>query len=143
MKSSIPAKLRNAVQARDDRACRYCRLTQVGQGATFHIDHVLPRSKRGQTVLDNLVLQCPHCSLRKSNKTEAADPVTGQTCELFNPVRQDWDEHFELRPDGTIVGLSTSGRATVEALHMNAVLPRTARAYQLTLGLLRASRGQS
>ena len=84
--------------------------------------------------MENLVLQCPSCSLRKSNKLAAVDPVTGVEVPLFHPLRDDWQAHFALRPDGTCVGLTPVGRATVDALRMNDPLPRTARAMQAAFG---------
>jgi hypothetical protein len=52
---------------------------------------------------------------------------------------QAWGEHFRLLDDATCVGITPVGRATVEALQMNAMIPRFARACQLALGLLDAS----
>ena len=138
-RSSIPRELRDLVVLRDGGRCQYCHLAQYGHGATFHIDHVLPRSRGGPTSLDNLVLQCPNCSLRKAYKTAANDPDTGQPAPLFHPLRHVWNEHFRLQLDGTCTGLTPVGRATVDALQMNATIPRFARACQLMLGLLSAS----
>ena len=139
--SSIPRTLRAVVAARDGGRCRYCRLRQVGQAATFHVDHVVPRSRGGATSADNLVLQCPSCSARKSNKVDGSDPQTGATVPLFHPLRQAWADHFSTRDDGTCVGLTPTGRATVAALGMNDPLPKTARAFQIMLGLLRPTDG--
>lgn len=50
-----------------------------------------------------------------------------------------WGEHFRLLDDATCVGITPVGRATVEALLMNAMIPRFARACQLALGLLDVS----
>ena len=77
-RSSIPRALRREVQRRDADRCLYCGLLQVGQGATFHVDHVLPRSRGGATSLDNLVLQCPYCSLHKADRTHAKDPIVAE-----------------------------------------------------------------
>jgi len=54
--------MREHVFQRDVGRCRYCGLKQLGQGAVFHINHILPRSKGGRTDEDNLALQCPYCS---------------------------------------------------------------------------------
>jgi len=134
--SSIPRSLRQAVRERDIGRCRYCRLVQFGQGASFHIDHIIPRSKGGATSLENLALQCPSCSLHKADRIEALDETSGGRASLFHPLRDVWDEHFRLDTDGRCVGLSPVGRATVTALHMNDVLPRFARACQIVSGLL-------
>ncbi len=96
-RSSIRHALREAVFRRDAGRCQYCHLAQLGHGATFHIDHIIPRSRSGLTSLDNLALQCPNCSLRKANKTTAIDPQNGQPIALFHPLLQAWREHFRLR----------------------------------------------
>lgn len=133
--SAIPRPLRSAVAERDCAQCRYCHLRQVGQVAVFHVDHVVPKSKGGTTVIGNLALQCPHCSLRKSSKTEAVDPDTNAVVVLFHPLSQDWAEHFEQAEDARIVGRSPVGRATVVALGMNEPIAKVARAMQRRLGL--------
>jgi hypothetical protein len=138
-RSSISRTLRQAVLARDAGRCLFCGLAQLGHGATFHIDHIVPRSKDGPTSLDNLALQCPNCSLHKADKVSALDPATGTVVALFHPLRQSWAEHFRLQSDGACVGLTPVGRATAVALGMNDALPRFARACQMMLGLLPAS----
>ena len=103
--SSIPRLLRVAVAERDDGRCGYCGLRQTGQAATFHVDHVEPRSRGGATSPDNLVLRCPCCSLRKADKTDGQDPISGRRVPLFHPLREAWADHLRLRPDGSCVGL--------------------------------------
>jgi HNH endonuclease len=105
-------------------------------GGCLHVNHVIPRSTGGATTEDNLVLQCPYCSLHKSNRTTAADPETAAQVPLFHPLRENWQEHFALLPEGTCLGLTPTGRATVNALGMNDPIPRTARALQMVLGLI-------
>jgi 5-methylcytosine-specific restriction endonuclease McrA len=134
--SSIPRTLRVHVFERDGGRCLYCRLQQLGQAAVFHINHVIPRSRGGPTTADNLVVQCPYCSLHKSSRTTASDPETGAEVPLFHPLRETWQEHFALLPEGTCVGLTPTGRATLTALRMNDPIPRTARALQIMLGLI-------
>ena len=135
--SAIPRTLRASVAERDSGQCRYCGLSQTGQAAAFHVNHVIPKSKGGLTSLENLVLQCPHCSLHKSNKVDGVDRETHSTAPLFHPLRQNWREHFAVVADGTCVGLTAVGRVTVAELRMNDPLPKTARALQSLLGLNR------
>lgn len=135
-RSSIPRALRDAVFQRDSGHCQYCGLAQLGHGATFHIDHIVPRSKGGPTSLENLALQCPNCSLHKADKLAGVDPETGISIALFHPIQQVWREHFHLLSDGSLKGLSSTGRATIAALGINATIPRFARACQVALGLL-------
>jgi hypothetical protein len=75
----------------------------------------------GETVAENLALACVSCSLRKAACQTAVDPQSGQEVALYNPRRDVWHEHFHW--DGVhLVGLTATGRATVEALKMNRVL---------------------
>jgi hypothetical protein len=131
--SAIPRVLRQAVVERDAGRCRYCGLRQVGQAATFHVNHVLPRSRRGSRTLPNLVLQCPWCSLHKANKVAGVDPETGVETRLFHPLQDEWQEHFQVGEGAILAGRTPIGRATVAALRMNDSLPRTARAVQSML----------
>lgn len=114
----IPAALRRFVIKRAANRCEYCGLSQEGQAATFHIDHVVPIAAGGETLEDNLALSCAACSLYKGARREVRDPETGQLTPLFNPRRQEWATHFVW--DGPhLVGLTPAGRATVHALKMN------------------------
>ena len=61
-------------------ACEYCRLLQAATGVLFHIEHVLPQSRGGQTVMSNLALSCPGCNLAKAERTTGEDR-TGKTHE--------------------------------------------------------------
>lgn len=135
--SAIPKPLRSQVADRDEGACRYCGLRQVGQASVFHIDHIVPRSRGGATDLSNLALQCPSCSLHKASKTVGVDPETGEEVGLFHPLQHGWGEHFLHEHDGTCVGRTPVGRATVAALRMNELLPKTARALPIAAGLWR------
>jgi hypothetical protein len=137
--SAIPKALREAVFQRDQARCRYCQLLQFGQASVFHINHIIPRSKGGTTTTANLALQCPHCSLRKSDKVDGLDTVLAEMVSLFHPLEMRWDEHFALAADGTCVGRTPIGRVTVAELRMNDPLPRTARLVQIMIGLLPAS----
>lgn len=116
--SDIPSSLQAEVVLRAGNRCEYCRLSQLGQEATFHIDHVIPRAAAGPTTTDNLALACVSCSLRKWAKQTAADPDSGEEAPLFNRRTQMWEEHF--RWDGVrVVPLTPTGRATVDALAIN------------------------
>lgn len=118
----IPVALQRLVRERARERREYCRLAQEGQEATFHIDHVVPRSKGGATIENNLALACVSCSLRKGPRQDGPDPHTGHQHRLYNPRTDPWDEHFEVRPDMVIEGRTAVGRATVEMLRLNRVL---------------------
>jgi 5-methylcytosine-specific restriction endonuclease McrA len=119
MSGYIPAALVRNVRERASNACEYCWLPQHCQEATYHVDHVLPRSKGGLTSLDNLALACVTCSLRKAARAFARDPHSGETVRLFNPREDDWNEHFRFTPNWRIEGRTAIARATLAALGMN------------------------
>ncbi|MFN6121606.1 MAG: HNH endonuclease [Actinomycetes bacterium] len=54
---------RRAVFARDEHRCQYC------GGAADSIDHVMPRSRGGQHVWDNVAAACRPCNLSKRDRT--------------------------------------------------------------------------
>jgi len=83
----------------------------------MHIDHILPGYGDHP---DNLALACASCNLAKYHASEARDSQTGQMVSLFNPRTQLWAEHFAWIDGGRrILGLTATGRATVERLGMN------------------------
>lgn len=57
----ISAELRAKVLKRDGCACRYCYSTK----GPFHMDHVYPFSKGGETTYANLVTACARCNVKK------------------------------------------------------------------------------
>lgn len=58
---------RRTVLARDRYTCQYCGATP--ERADLTVDHVLPRSKGGQTTWENVVTACRRCNARKGNRT--------------------------------------------------------------------------
>jgi hypothetical protein len=116
--SDIPRGLAELVVLRAGNRCEYCGLSQLGQEATFHIDHVVPRAAGGPTSEDNLALACVSCSLRKWAKQTATDPETDAEVALFNPRTDRWADHFRW-DDERVVGMTPTGRATVAVLAMN------------------------
>ncbi len=59
-----PAFTRFNVFLRDRFSCQYC-----GNHDDLTFDHLVPRSRGGQTTWDNVVTACAACNLRKGNKT--------------------------------------------------------------------------
>ena len=64
---------RFAIFARDAYTCVYCGYqgVSVGQeiGSDLHVDHVIPVSRGGTDVAENLVCSCGPCNVSKANKT--------------------------------------------------------------------------
>jgi 5-methylcytosine-specific restriction endonuclease McrA len=55
---------RKAVLARDSWTCQYCGKTKPG----LTVDHVIPRSRGGESVWENIVASCAACNRRKGNQ---------------------------------------------------------------------------
>lgn len=53
--------------ARDRNRCQYC--GKSFRSADLSIDHVVPRSRGGRTVWDNVVCACLACNVRKGGRT--------------------------------------------------------------------------
>lgn len=63
----MTSSLRYDVLKRDNFKCQICGFT-AQDGATLHIDHIIPVSKGGKTTMDNLQTLCDRCNIGKSNK---------------------------------------------------------------------------
>jgi hypothetical protein len=119
-KTYVPLPLRRQVTEDAHRRCGYCLTSQRIIGRPMAVEHIVPESKGGATVRDNLWLACRRCNEFKGNRTHFADPLTGEEVSLFNPRLQSWPVHFAWNENGTeIIGLTAVGRATVAALRLN------------------------
>lgn len=67
-KREINLRMRFLVMKRDDFKCCMCgRSPATTPGLELHIDHIVPWSKGGETVIDNLQTLCSDCNLGKSD----------------------------------------------------------------------------
>ena len=136
MSSYIPAELRERVLATARGLCAYCQSAENLMGVTFELDHIIPEAAGGSTSSDNLCLSCPNCNRSKASRLTAKDPKSGAVVSLFHPGRQVWPQHFAWSYDNrVIVGLTSVGRATVEALQMNRKTIVQLRGYWVALWL--------
>ena len=131
----ISDKLRAEISERAKYHCEYCKRPELYTGMPHEIDHINPESKGGATDKDNLALACGLCNGFKGDAIMGIDPITQKEEPLFNPRTQEWAEHFEWSQDSTtIIGLTSTGRATVERLCLNFPLTAAARAEWCKLG---------
>ncbi|MCS6909374.1 MAG: HNH endonuclease [Anaerolineales bacterium] len=118
----ITASQRSAVIERARGCCEYCCAQERYSPDTFSIEHIQPLSKQGTTQLDNPAFACQGCNSRKYTATEAQDPVTRQWVPLYHPRQHSWSKHFTWNEDcSLILGLTPTGRATVEKLQLNRI----------------------
>lgn len=85
----LPFTRRNLVR-RDRMTCQYC--GRRPGTAELSIDHVMPRSRGGETSWENCVLACVYCNRRKGSKLvhDAGMRL------LTKPVAPQWSPIFEV-----------------------------------------------
>jgi CRISPR/Cas system Type II protein with McrA/HNH and RuvC-like nuclease domain len=94
MSRYVPVSLRAKVRKRFANCCGYCQTAERLTTTQFEIEHILPRSRSGETTFENLCLACSFCNLLKSDRIEFIDPVTGDRTPIFHPQRQVWTERL-------------------------------------------------
>ncbi len=89
--SRYPAFTRFNVFLRDSFTCQYCNHHHTTPELTF--DHLVPRSKGGRTVWENVVTACSTCNLRKGHRMP-------EHCGM-HPRRRPWrPTSHELQENG-------------------------------------------
>jgi hypothetical protein len=125
-----------AIARRARHRCEYCHAPEAVFNFPFEVEHVVPSSRGGTDEEENLCLACRACNLRKADRLEGRDDVTGDTVGLFHPRQQRWAEHFQIDfESGEIQGRTPTGRATVSCLDLNHPLQQAARPLWIRLGL--------
>jgi hypothetical protein len=118
--SQISEEVRARVREHANNQCGYCLSLQKYVLGVLEIEHIIPKAAGGTDDEENLWLACRLCNSYKGTQIQAKDPITNRQARLFNPRQQKWVRHFAWIDNGTrIVGLTTSGRATVLALQLN------------------------
>ena len=82
------------------------------------MDHIIAVRHGGQTISVNLACACALCNHFKGTDFATIDPASGVVMMLFNPRTQQWRDHFVLE-GARIAGLTPTGQATVDLLHLN------------------------
>jgi hypothetical protein len=127
---------RQLVTERAGAHCEYCRAPQVVTGATYHIEHIIPKARGGESDPSNYALCCITCNGHKAHHVTGIDPKSGKEIPLFDPRRDRWERHFRFSDANLeIVGITAKGRATIDRLMMNERKQREARSLWLELGL--------
>ena len=112
--------MRGAVEERARGRCEYCQAPQDICAYTFHLDHIVPRSRGGPDNEANYAFACFPCNNAKRAHLSGLDPVTEKEVPLFNPRTQRWSAHFLWSKDfSQLRGRTAIGRATIQRLRMN------------------------
>ncbi len=116
----IPRSVRKLVIERAHGRCEYCQSWMRNAIHPFNIDHIVPEKEGGDDDPENLALSCGGDNNNKGDRTTASDPVTKEMVPLFNPRKDKWARHFAWSEDFlSLIGLTPTGRATVELLKLN------------------------
>lgn len=112
--------LRLQVFERASYCCEYCYSQFRYSSDPFNAEHIVPKSKGGLTDLSNLAAACFGCNGKKWQTTESVDSLTGKFARLYHPRRDRWEDHFRWSHDFKfLIGLTPTGRVTVELLDLN------------------------
>ncbi len=100
---------RHRIFARDRYRCQYC--GRRGTAFDLTLDHILPRSRGGRTLAENLVTACRACNNRKGDRTpeEARMPLLTNPAALYYGLeraalreaamaRPEWRKYLFLEP---------------------------------------------
>ena len=91
---------RHRIFARDRHRCQYC--GRRGTAFDLTLDHVLPKSRGGRTLAENLVTACQVCNNRKGDRTpeEARMPlITNPAALYYGLERAAWRDAARSRPE--------------------------------------------
>jgi hypothetical protein len=116
----LPVGIKRAVRNSARDRCEYCHSQESFSPSAFSIEHIIPRAQGGDDTMENLALSCQECNNRKFTAVTALDPLSGDGVRLFHPRRWRWHDHFTWNDDFTLLlGLTPTGRATIEKLRLN------------------------
>ena len=106
-------QLRHYIFARDRWQCQYCDKPHT-KNRTLTLDHIIPESRGGPTVVGNLVTACKQCNTKKTNTP--LDAFLAKKPKLAAKIQQQVDKLVPLTPAG----------------HLNSVMPAMLRVLETT-----------
>ena len=116
----IPPRIKQLVRQRAAEHCEYCVCWERYATEQFSIEHIIALAVGGKDDESNLALACQGCNSAKHDDITALDPLTETIVPFYHPRCDQWHEHFEWNDDYTLLlGLTPTGRATMEALELN------------------------
>ncbi len=116
---AIDGRTREVVRERANYRCEYCGIAEsVVAFVPLHVEHIIARQHRLDDSIDNLALACDRCNAYKGPNLSSVDPENGVIVRLFHPRQNRWSEPFRA-VEGSVIGITPTGRATVLLLNMN------------------------
>ncbi len=116
----IKKAIRKKVLEQAQGMCEYCKSPRAYATELFTLDHIIPISKDGSNTANNLAYCCSGCNIFKSDIIVILADNEQEWITLYHPRTQDWSKHFAWSEDyKEIIGLTPSGRVTVELLRLN------------------------
>ncbi|AEE49414.1 HNH endonuclease [Haliscomenobacter hydrossis] len=116
----ISKKTKLLIADRAQHCCEYCLSQAKFSPDYFSIEHIIPSIKQGSDQISNLAYACLACNNHKFTATDSLDPLTGLEAQLYHPRQDEWNLHFRWNENLSIlVGISPTGRATIERLCLN------------------------
>lgn len=117
----IPAALRQLVRIRAFDCCEYCRMGENAGVVSFSIDHIISEKHGGKTIPENLAYACYWCNSYKGSDIGSIDwENQGEFLPLFNPRRDNWQEHFYISA-ASLYARTQIADITIHLLRLNSV----------------------
>jgi hypothetical protein len=125
-----------AIAQRANHRCEYCQAPELIFNFPFEVEHIISLSRQGENDEANLALACRSCNLRKGIRISGIVPGFNTEVSFFHPRHDKWSEHFQVdTQSGKIMGITSSGKVTIEYLEMNSGSQVAARQLWIRLGL--------
>ena len=86
-------QLRHYIFARDRWQCQYCDKPHT-KNRTLTLDHIIPESRGGPTVVGNLVTACKRCNTKKTNTP--LDAFLAKKPKLAAKIQQQVDKLVKM-----------------------------------------------
>lgn len=110
MTVSSRRRLRELYQFR----CGYCGVSETDMGAELTTDHYHPVSQGGSDDFENLVYCCHACNEFKGDFWQAESEE-----RLLHPLHDNVAVHLAENENGTLTGLTQTGRFHIQRLRLN------------------------
>jgi hypothetical protein len=114
----ISTELRKLVAERADFLCEYCLISAFDRLSSCQVDHIISVKHGGATSADNLCYACIFCNLQKGTDLGSINWETGELVRFFNPRRDFWKEHLQLK-ESCIQPTTDIGSVTTRILDFN------------------------